>query len=156
MITMMRVDHRLIHGQVVLSWLTQYDSDAILIASDTVPTDDFRKQTLKLAKPAATKLVIKTVDAAIAAITDGRTDGYRLFILTENVADACRIAEACPQVAHINLGGTRPATDTERLTATVSLTASERDRLDALAARGIRVEARAVPSDRPVVIEGAR
>ncbi|WP_314651039.1 PTS sugar transporter subunit IIB [uncultured Microbacterium sp.] len=156
MITMMRVDHRLIHGQVVLSWLTQYDSDAILIASDSVPADDFRKQTLKLAKPASTKLVIKTVDDAIAAITGGRTDSYRLFILTESVADACRIAEACPQIAHINLGGTRPATDAERLTATVSVTSDERTRLNALADRGLRVEARAVPSDRPIVIEGTR
>lgn len=156
MITLLRVDHRLIHGQVVLSWLTQYDSDAILIANDALPADDLRKQTLKLAKPAGVKLVIKNVDDAIAAINEGRTDIYRLFILVENTTDACRIAEACEQVTQINLGGTRPAAGAEKFTSTVSLTAEERTRLNALSVRGVRVEARAVPSDRPAVLGPSR
>ncbi|MDQ0727931.1 PTS sugar transporter subunit IIB [Microbacterium sp. W4I20] len=156
MITLLRVDHRLIHGQVVLSWLTQYDSNAILIANDDLPSDDLRKQTLRLAKPADAKLVIKTVDDAIAAIAEGRTDAYRLFILTENVADACRIAEACADVDHINLGGTRPSADATRVTSTVALTAADRARLELIAARGVHVEARAVPSDRETVIGATR
>lgn len=156
MITLLRVDHRLIHGQVALSWLKEYDSDAILIANDALPGDDLRKQTLRLAKPEGTKLVIKTVEDSIAAIREGRTDKYRLFILTENVLDACRLADALPVVQHVNLGGTRPAPDGERVNQTVTLTGGERERLLALAARGVRVEARPVPSDRPIVLGAAR
>lgn len=156
MITLLRVDHRLIHGQVALSWLKEYDSDAILIASDALPGDELRMQTLRLAKPEGAKLVIKTVEDSIAAIREGRTDKYRLFILTENALDACRLAEALPVIEHINLGGTRPAPEAERVNQTVTLTGDERDRLLAIAAGGVRVEARPVPSDRPIVLGVAR
>lgn len=50
MITLLRVDHRLLHGQWPFS--TQYvGADCILIANDSVPGDELRKTTIKLAKP---------------------------------------------------------------------------------------------------------
>ena len=122
MIQLLRVDHRLIHGQVVMSWVRTLDPTAILIANDDVPSDELRKSTLKLAKPADVKLVIKTVADSIEAINSGKTDSYRLLILTDNVADAIRLADGCPTVQHINLGGTKRLEGTTSLTNTVNLT----------------------------------
>ena len=51
MILLLRVDHRLLHGQVVFSWIQNLKADCILIANDSVATDELRKSTLKLAKP---------------------------------------------------------------------------------------------------------
>jgi fructoselysine/glucoselysine PTS system EIIB component len=51
MIRLLRVDHRLLHGQVAVSWSQNLDIDAILIANDDVPMDELRKTTIKLAKP---------------------------------------------------------------------------------------------------------
>ena len=62
MIKMLRVDHRLLHGQVAVSWKSALDVDCILVANDSVPGDALRKSAIKLAKPADTKLVIKTID----------------------------------------------------------------------------------------------
>lgn len=51
MITLLRVDHRLLHGQVAFSWTQYVGADCILIANDNVPDDELRKTTIKLAKP---------------------------------------------------------------------------------------------------------
>ncbi|HBS2988405.1 PTS sugar transporter subunit IIB, partial [Klebsiella pneumoniae] len=51
MITLLRVDHRLLHGQVAFSWTQYVGADCILIANDSVPGDELRKTTIKLAKP---------------------------------------------------------------------------------------------------------
>ncbi|WP_424466622.1 PTS sugar transporter subunit IIB [Pseudoclavibacter helvolus] len=150
MIQLLRVDHRLIHGQVVMSWVRTLDPTAILIANDSVPSDELRKSTLKLAKPADVKLVIKTVADSIEAINSGKTDSYRLLILTDNVTDAIRLADGCPDVQHINLGGTKRLEGTTPLTNTVNLTDDELEGLRALTTRGIEVEARAVATDRKV------
>jgi len=88
MIQLLRVDHRLIHGQVVMSWMRSLEPTAILVANDSVPNDELRKSTLKMAKPTDVKLVIKTVADSIEAINSGKTDSYKLFILTESVEDA--------------------------------------------------------------------
>ena len=111
MIKLIRVDHRLLHGQVAFSWTNALGTDCILIANDSVPTDDIRKTTLKLSKPNGVKLVIKTIDDAIAAINSGVTDKYKLFIIVETIHDAKRLVEGCQTVRAVNLGGTRKAED---------------------------------------------
>lgn len=77
MIKLTRVDYRLIHGQVAMSWTHALDVDCILLASDAVAKDDMRKAALRLARPNGVKLVIKNVDAAIEALNSGVTDKYR-------------------------------------------------------------------------------
>ncbi|HHP7414153.1 TPA: PTS sugar transporter subunit IIB, partial [Klebsiella pneumoniae] len=88
MITLLRVDHRLLHGQVAFSWTQYVGADCILIANDSVPGDELRKTTIKLAKPPSVKLVIKNVNDSIEAIKSGVTDKYNLFIVVESVNDA--------------------------------------------------------------------
>ena len=43
MIKNLRVDHRLLHGQVAFSWTSALGADCILIACDDVMKDDIRK-----------------------------------------------------------------------------------------------------------------
>ena len=80
MIKLLRVDHRLLHGQVAMTWTQELDTNCILIACDAVVKDDVRKTTLKLARPAGVKLVIKSVDDSIEALRSGVTDKYRLSL----------------------------------------------------------------------------
>lgn len=94
MIVLFRVDHRLLHGQVIFSWTSALKPDCILVANDDVASDELRKTTLRLSKPNDVKLVIKNIDDSIAAINGGKTDKYHLMIVVSNVADATRMALA--------------------------------------------------------------
>lgn len=60
MIQMIRVDYRLLHGQVAVSWTSALGADCILLVSDTVLNDKLRLQALSLAKPEAARLSSKT------------------------------------------------------------------------------------------------
>ena len=60
MIKCLRVDHRLLHGQVAFSWTSALGADCILIANDDVMKDELRKTTIKMAKPQGVKLVMKS------------------------------------------------------------------------------------------------
>lgn len=105
MIKLLRVDHRLLHGQVAFSWTQGLGADCILIANDDVPVNEIRKTTIKLAKPQGVKLVIKTIEDSIKALQSGVTDKYKLFIVVESVSDAYRLAEAYSDIRQVNLGG---------------------------------------------------
>ena len=61
MIKLMRVDYRLIHGQVAMAWTHTIGADCILVAGDVIAADDMRKATLRLARPSGVKLVIKDI-----------------------------------------------------------------------------------------------
>lgn len=148
MIVFLRVDHRLLHGQVAFSWTQYVGADCILIANDSVPHDDLRKTTIKMAKPPAVKLVIKNIADSIEAIKSGVTDKYKLFIVVESVADAYRLARELPDIKSINLGGTKVREGSQNIAKAINLLADEMAQLRELAAGGVEVEIRLVPNDR--------
>ncbi len=152
MITLVRVDHRLLHGQVAFSWTQYVGADCILIANDSVPNDELRKTTIKLAKPPSVKLVIKNIADSIEAIKSGVTDKYRLFIVVESVEDAWRIAREIAEIKSINLGGIKAKEGSRNISKAVNLLPDEITRLNELVGQGVEIEIRQVPNDRKQLI----
>lgn len=148
MITLLRVDHRLLHGQVAFSWTQYVGADCILIANDNVPDDELRKTTIKLAKPPSVKLVIKNINDAIESIKSGVTDKYNLFIVVESVNDAWRIASAVEEIKSINLGGIKAKEGSRNISKAINLLPQEIEQLQQLVGKGVEVEIRQVPNDR--------
>ena len=148
MITLLRVDHRLLHGQVAFSWTQYVGADCILIANDNVPEDELRKTTIKLAKPPSVKLVIKNIYDAIESIKSGVTDKYHLFIVVESVNDAWRIASDVEGIKSINLGGIKAKEGSKNISKAINLLPEEIEQLQQLVGKGVEVEIRQVPNDR--------
>lgn len=150
MIKCLRVDHRLLHGQVAFSWTSALGADCILIANDSVMDDEVRKTTIKLAKPSGAKLVIKTIKDSIEAINSGVTDKYHLFIVVESIEDAYQLAKSCPQIKEINLGGTKAREGTRSISKAMNVTAKEEERINELMNDGVKVEIRMIPLDKSI------
>jgi len=148
LIKLLRVDHRLLHGQVAFSWTQELGVDCILIANDDVPNNEIRKTAMKLAKPQGVKLVIKNISDSIKALKSGVTDKYKLFIVVESVADAYSLATAYPQIDHINLGGTKPADGTKQISKAINVTNEDESKLKELVNQGCEIEIRQVPNDK--------
>ena len=147
MIQLLRVDHRLLHGQVAFSWVKNLQSNCILIANDKVVNDDVYKTTLKLAKPEGCKLVIKNLTDSINAINSGVTSKYDLIIIVSNIKDAYELAVNC-NLKSINLGGTKASENTQNISKAVNVTEEEIELLDKLCEKSIEVEIRQLPLDK--------
>lgn len=147
MIKLLRVDHRLLHGQVAFSWTSFLQADCILIANDNVVNDQLRLTTIKLAKPSGVKLVIKNIEDSIKALVEGKTDKYKLFIVVESVEDAAKIVRAVKSINSINLGGTKPKENTISISKVVHLKEEEINLINELNCEGIQIEVRQVPGD---------
>lgn len=150
MIKLLRVDHRLLHGQVAFTWTNTLGADCILIANDDVPVDELRKTTIKLAKPQGIRLVIKNIADSIEALKSGVTDKYKLFIVVESIADAARIVSAYPEIKQVNLGGVKAREGTRSISHAVNLLPEEEELVKKMIKQGIEVEIRQVPNDKKV------
>lgn len=151
MILLTRVDHRLLHGQVALSWTNNIGADCILIANNSVVNDELRKTTMKLAKPQGVKLVVKNIDDSIKAIKSGVTDKYKLFIVVESVKDAYLLAKDIKEIKHINLGGTKAQEGTKNISKAVNIFPEDEDMLNELKSSGVEIEIRQVPTDNKII-----
>ncbi len=107
MIVQIRVDDRLIHGQVALMWGKELNTKGILVANDHAAGDETQAATLKMACPADQKLLIRTVDEAIKVAADPRGKDMRIFGLVDKVSDALKIVEGAPgTVGAVNVANT--------------------------------------------------
>lgn len=153
MIKMMRVDHRLLHGQVAFSWTSALSADCILIADDETASNELKKSAMKLAKPNGVKLVIKNVDEAIKSLKKGVTDKYKLFIVVGSIESAKKIIDGYPEIKALNLGGTLPGPNKSNISKTIAITSSERDMLRDLLNEGVDINIQMVPSDSKVNVK---
>jgi fructoselysine and glucoselysine-specific PTS system IIB component len=107
MIKLLRIDDRLVHGQVALTWTPSLGADCLVVANDKTAKDEFLKMTMNLAKPASAKLLIKSLDDTIKFLSDERSKHMKIFVLVNSVQDAAVLAEALPEIKSINFGGIR-------------------------------------------------
>lgn len=151
MIQLLRVDHRLLHGQVAVSWVQGLGSNCIFCVGDKVANDPVWKTTLKMGKPAGCKLVIKDMEHAIEAINSGVTDKYEMIICVATIAEAKQLVEGCPQIKSVNLGNTKPKDekrpDARQVSRQIFLTAAEEADVREMLSRGVEVEIRPLADD---------
>ncbi|RMC49826.1 PTS mannose/fructose/sorbose transporter subunit IIB [Lactobacillus sp. ESL0263] len=148
MIKLVRVDHRLVHGQVAVSWFNSLDVNTIFVVNDDVAKDDFRKSAIRLAKPENSKLVMKSVDDSVKAINSGVTDKYKMLIVVESVDDAVKLIKGTgDKIKGLNLGGTKPRENTKNYSKTINLTPEEAEQLTDLQQNGVEVWIQQIPND---------
>lgn len=147
MIKLLRVDHRLLHGQVAFSWTKQLGADCILIADDEVVQDELRMTALRMSKPNGIKLVMKSIDDSIKSINCGITDKYKLFIIVGNLESASRLVKGCNDITSINLGGLKKEENKKQISKAISVDDHDICIIKQLHASGITLEIRMVPND---------
>lgn len=133
MIKQLRVDERLIHGQITTNWSRVLDITAIIIANDEVVNNKVLKQSLLMAKPDGKKVIIKSVDDVITLLTDPRADTVDVFIIVNNLDDAYKLQTTLNikevNVANFNLKKGETKT---RLLQNLSLTPEDYEKLKQL------------------------
>ena len=153
MIKLLRIDDRLVHGQVAFTWTPSLGADCLLVANDRVAKDEFLRMTMGLAKPAGAKLLIKTVADSIVYLSDAKNKGQGLLVLVDSVKDAHALSIGLAEVRSINFGGIRAKPGAKSISKAIALTESDIVLVRELLAKGIELEVRQVPTDKKQPIE---
>jgi mannose/fructose/N-acetylgalactosamine-specific phosphotransferase system component IIB len=154
MIKLTRIDDRLVHGQVALTWTPALGVDCLLIANDKVAQDEFMKMTLGLAKPAGAKLLIKSLKDAATFLNDERSRNMKVLLIINSVKDACEMAGMVAEINTINFGGLRLKDDAKLISKAVAVSEDDVRIIKTLLEKGIELEIRQVPTDSKQLVEG--
>ena len=146
-IKIVRIDDRLIHGQIVQGWLKTIDVDKILIISDEVANDEMQQVLLSMAVPSNIKLVIKNIEDASYEITNEVYEKDNLMILFSNPQDIVRMIDNGIKFQSINIGGMHYAHGKKQLLTNLSVDKNDVISFLKLINCGIELETRALPQD---------
>jgi mannose/fructose/N-acetylgalactosamine-specific phosphotransferase system component IIB len=150
MISFIRIDSRLIHGQVVEAWLPALKVGRVLVADDEASDSPLMRAAMGLAVPANLEVDIARLDEVPFARL--AQDGVRTLVLLRDVPALLRAKSRGLPVRQLNLGNIHHGPGRRPVSASVYLTAEELEQLRALEASGVELEARGVPSERGIRI----
>lgn len=102
MIVQLRLDERLIHGQVATAWSKYLNVQGIVVVSDKLSKDKLATQTLLMSAPAGKRVACKSVADGINLLADPRGKNMRMLVIVDNPKDAVALVKALPEIEEIN------------------------------------------------------
>ncbi len=105
MVDLVRVDGRLIHGMVAVTWCGILHPQVLAVANDAAANDEIHKMTLKLAKPGnVEQCLVWTLDRAVEKLQEPKFEKKKVFMTVATVEDAYYIIKRVPTIKHLNIG----------------------------------------------------
>jgi len=83
-IALVRIDERLIHGQVTLGWARTVSANLILAVNDLVAKDAFQKKLMMMAAPVGATVEIYSVDEFIEKFNANTWPAATILLLVRN------------------------------------------------------------------------
>jgi len=155
---LIRVDNRLVHGQIIEAWVPFLKAARIVVVDDEVASDFFRETVIKMAVPSDVEVNIHSVEDFVKYnALQGRDDDDRVrsIVLFSNVWDALRAYALGFTYEKLNIGNIYNDDCRQKLSACVLLSEQDIASIQSLLQRGVRIEMRRVPRERPVNIAEA-
>jgi len=145
----LRVDERLIHGQIAMVWSRALNLDGIVVANDEAAENELQQKALKMAVPNGIKVIIKTLDDAVTLLKDKRASDMKLLVLVRTIGDALFLAKQLDNIGYLNIGnvGKSVQGDKQTLTKFVMLTTDELKNLKELVTVYPETALQNLPSD---------
>ena len=153
-IVLLRVDERLIHGQVVVGWGGPLHVDRIVVVDDDIAASPWEQELYCLGVPPEMEASFVSVDQGRRLVPEWRDGTRRVIALVRDIPTALRLAEGgVLDGVEVNLGGIHHAEGRARVLPYLHLSDGDREALRGLAAAGARVSARDLPATRPVPLD---
>ncbi|MGX6970146.1 PTS system mannose/fructose/N-acetylgalactosamine-transporter subunit IIB [Vagococcus bubulae] len=143
-----RIDGRLIHGQVANLWTTKLNISRIMVVDNVVCNNAIEKSGLKLATPSGVKLSVLPVEKAAANILAGKYDSQRLLIVAKKPETLYELVEAGVPIEEINVGNMSQSTTTRSITKSINVDDNDINYFNKLNEKGVKLVAQMVPSDK--------
>jgi mannose/fructose/N-acetylgalactosamine-specific phosphotransferase system component IIB len=147
-ISFLRIDSRLIHGQVVEAWLPGLKVERVVVADDEAAHSPLMRTAMGLAVPP--ELEVDILPLRETPFPTFASDPVRTLLLLRDVQALLEARTLGLPRTRVNLGNVHHGPMRKAVSTSVFLNAEEMEQLKALHAEGWDVEARGVPSERPV------
>ena len=146
-IAAVRIDTRLLHGQVATAWTKQIAPNRIIVVSDGVAHDQLRKTMIEQAAPPGVPANVVPISKMIEVSKDPRFGATKAFLLFENPQDLLAAIEGGVDIQEANIGSMAHSVGKVVVTDAIAMDEKDVECLEALHDKGVKLVAQKVPAD---------
>ena len=146
-IDFVRIDDRLVHGQVATTWIKKYEIEQVIVINDLLANDPVQKSVLEMTAPQGIRILLFGVDKFTEVYKNNPIKRKTMLIYT-NPEDVYRNLKAGVKIPYLNVGGMKHVLNKEKLTKAVAV--DEKDKMDfkEIMNLGVNVEIQMIPADK--------
>lgn len=148
-----RVDNRLVHGQVIESWLPHLRAKTLVVANDDLATNELRQAIMGLAIPNTISFIccpVAETNVIIDKLTSTDASGH-VLVLFASCADARQAHKQGAPFSTINLGNLHYGPGKQQVCEHIALGPEDRTCLQYFQDHGVTVDFRCLPTSTPKV-----
>lgn len=153
MIKLVRLDYRLLHGQVVFAWTSYVGAQRIIVVDDEAATDELKKSALSLSKPAGVRLNIFTLKTTIAKMPKVETLDETIMMIFGATRTLRAFCEEYPKFTEVNYGGLANKSGAKQFSSAIFMTEAEVEDTRKLLEMGIKLYIQQTPSHKKEVLD---
>ncbi len=148
-IVLVRIDDRLIHGQVVTAWIKQTGGNRIIIVDEALTKDVFMQRILRAAAPPGINVEVFAVAEAAEILKGEAEAGEKIVILVKTPFPIKELIESGVSVEKVILGGMGAKAGRKKFNKNVSASPEEVDCMKNIVQSGVKIYYQLVPSESP-------
>lgn len=142
-----RIDNRLIHGQVGMTWVNSIGANLILVANDEVANDAVQQSLMDMVVPETVQTRYFTIEKTINVIHKA-SPAQKIFLVVRTPQDILRLVEGNVPIKYVNVGNLHFSEGKKQISPTVSVSDDDIETFRKIAAYGVELDVRGVPSDK--------
>lgn len=153
-IAVVRVDFRLVHGQIVTKWRQYLNLNKCVVVDNALPNDEFMSQIYISSAPADMKVKIYSEDKAVRIWEKNQFGEGNVMLLLNNIAGCLHLAQRGVKLPAVQLGGLPGSPERTNIAKAVAINREEFEQLSQLRQEfGVEVYAQMTPEDTKVGFE---
>ena len=151
-VALVRIDDRLIHGQVMTQWVKSRYFNTILIVDDATANDEFLSMVATMAVPKEFKGLVHTVENATKYLLEDGKDEV-VLVLTRTVNTIEKLVENGVSIPELNVGGIGMKPGRTTIYRNIAISEEEKEIFKKLISNGMKITVQIVPTDTITDIE---
>lgn len=145
---LLRIDDRLLHGQVARNWMKEVGADVIVVANDLVSEDEKQQHLMDLVTPMGSKSYFFGLSEASTKIKDLEEEDA--LVLVETPADALKLIEDGIEIDSVNVGNIHQTSGKEKVNESIFVDQNDIDTFKKIEASGKKLDFRTLPNDQAI------
>lgn len=146
-IGLIRVDSRLIHGQVITKWLTYAKANRIIVVDDQLASDSFMSKIYANSAPKDIQVQILNLSDFNQSWQNQQLGQGVVLILFKDIATLYQVFKQGFPLKIVQLGCLPGGFGKEKIYKAISLTPTEKQQLIEIANAGNKIEMQVIPED---------
>jgi mannose/fructose/N-acetylgalactosamine-specific phosphotransferase system component IIB len=149
-IVLVRVDSRLIHGQIIEAWIPYTKAQALIVVDDEVEGNLIKRSVMEMAVPSSVEVSFDTKDEAVREYLNGGLANKRIIVLFSNVQDAKSVYDHGFRFDTLNLGNMHFCEGKVQVCPHLCMGRQDTDIIEDFSRMGVAIDTRSVPREKKI------